>query len=87
MFRRQELRSYRELRRYPKPYLSLPLGGTDIWLNSLTPSISLTPLEKVFPYDVGKRGGDYLDGLKVAGLRRKDKTVIVTCLCIACYGG
>ena len=84
-FRRQELRSYRELRRYPKPCPSLHIGGTGICLNSLTPSISLTPLEKVFPSDVGKRGGDCLDGLKAAGLRRKGKTEIVTCLCRACY--
>ena len=37
------------------------------------------------PSDVGKRGGDCLDGLKAAGLRRKGKTEIVTCLCRACY--
>ena len=37
------------------------------------------------PPDVGKRGGDCLCGLKTAGLWRKDKTVIVICLCRACY--
>ena len=37
------------------------------------------------PSDVGKRGGDCLCGLKAAGLRRKDKTEIVTCLYKACY--
>ena len=84
-FRRQELRSYRELRRYPKPYPSLHIGEAGFCLNSLTPSTSLTPLEKAFPYDVGKRGGDCLCGLKAAGLRRKDKAVIVTCLFRACY--
>ena len=35
--------------------------------------------------DAGGGDGSCLCGLKTAGLRCKDKTVIVTCLCRACY--
>ena len=35
--------------------------------------------------DAGGGGGSCLCGLKAAGLRRKGKAVIVTCLCRACY--
>ena len=35
--------------------------------------------------DAGGGDGSCLCGLKMAGLWRKDKTVIVTCLCRACY--